>query len=161
MNKHSYRADARPTSYSHPTGEHRLVSGRPDRIAIWAVVMSCLALLIGVASAHAGSGGVASGGGSGTAGQTSAKKFSKIWSKYGTRTKRWARRTSKCESGGNPKAIGGHGKYRGAFQFMRATWKHAPRSPGGDPIRYTWRTQAVEAVRLKRRDGARHWPVCG
>ena len=58
------------------------------------------------------------------------------------------------------KAVGG-GRYRGAFQFMRSTWKNSPRSPGGDPIAYPYRTQAVVAVLLKRRDGAGHWPVCG
>jgi hypothetical protein len=51
--------------------------------------------------------------------------------------------------------------YRGAFQFMKATWRTSPKSPGGDPIRYSYRTQAVVAVMLKRRDGAGHWPVCG
>jgi hypothetical protein len=44
---------------------------------------------------------------------------------------------------------------------MKSTWNASPRSPGGDPIRFTYRTQGVVAVMLKRRDGAGHWPNCG
>jgi hypothetical protein len=36
---------------------------RPDRIALWAVVMSVIAMVAAAASAHAGSGGIGSGGG--------------------------------------------------------------------------------------------------
>ena len=75
--------------------------------------------------------------------------------------KRWARSTSQCESGGDPNAIGGGGSFRGAFQFMKSTWRTSPKSPGGDPIDYDYRTQAVVAVALKNRDGEQHWPVCG
>ena len=75
--------------------------------------------------------------------------------------KRWARTTSECESGGDPKAIGGGGRYRGAFQFLKATWRASPKSPGGDPIAYSFRTQAVVALLLRKRDGDNHWPVCG
>ncbi len=90
-----------------------------------------------------------------------AGKYSRLWSNVSAKNKRWARRTAECESGGNPKAIGYKGLYRGAFQFMRSTWRTSPKSPGGDPIRYTYKTQAYVAVRLKMRDGAGHWPVCG
>jgi hypothetical protein len=75
--------------------------------------------------------------------------------------KRWARRVADCESGRNPNALGYDGKYRGAFQFSLSTWRHAPRSPGGDPVAYSYRTQAFVAVRLMRRDGKGHWPSCG
>ena len=88
-------------------------------------------------------------------------KFQRLWNRVARRDRRWARRTAECESGGNPDAIGGGGLYRGAFQFMRSTWKRSPHSPGGDPIKYPYRTQAVVAVGLKKRDGAGHWPVCG
>jgi Transglycosylase-like domain len=74
--------------------------------------------------------------------------------------KRWARRVAACESGMNPDALGADGIYRGAFQFGEGTWKSAPKSPGGDPIAYSYRTQAFVAVRLKGRDGAGHWPNC-
>lgn len=77
------------------------------------------------------------------------------------KNKRWARRVAQCESGGNPNAIGGGGAYRGAFQFMRSTWRTSPRSPGGDPIDYSYKTQAFVAVRLKTRSGSSPWPSCG
>jgi hypothetical protein len=88
-------------------------------------------------------------------------KYNRIWFGFTGGERRWANRTAACESGRNPRAIGGGGMYRGAFQFMRSTWNRSPRSPGGDPIAYSYRTQAVVAVLLKRRDGAGHWPVCG
>jgi Transglycosylase-like domain len=89
-------------------------------------------------------------------------KYERLWVKRITLAeKRWARRTAECESGGDPDAIGGGGMYRGAFQFMRQTWKRSPQSPGGDPIAYSYKTQAVVAVMLKRQDGAGHWPNCG
>jgi len=74
--------------------------------------------------------------------------------------KRWARRVSECESGRNPDILGAGGRYRGAFQFSEGTWKNAPQSPGGDPIAYSYRTQAFVAVRLRGRDGDGHWPNC-
>ena len=70
-------------------------------------------------------------------------------------------RRAQCESGGDPRAIGGGGVYRGAFQFMRSTWKSSPKSPGGDPIAYPYKTQAVVAVVLMHRQGTSPWPVCG
>lgn len=77
------------------------------------------------------------------------------------KNKKWAKRVAICESGGNPNAIGSGGTYRGAFQFMRSTWKTSPRSPGGDPIDYSYKTQAFVAVRLKMRSGSSPWPSCG
>jgi hypothetical protein len=97
----------------------------------------------------------------GRAANESPGKYERLYKRIPTREKRWARKTSQCESGGNPDAIGGGGIYRGAFQFMRSTWKASPKTPGGDPVAYSYRTQAVVAVALKKRDGAGHWPVCG
>ena len=124
-------------------------------------------LVASSSSALAGGGGVGtgSGGSSGSGGKRShnsgGSKYDRIWHKTAKHDKRWARKTSRCESGGDPKAIGGGGKYRGAFQFARSTWRSSPKSPGGDPIKYSYRTQAVVAVKLKHRDGAGHWPNCG
>ena len=73
--------------------------------------------------------------------------------------KRWARRVSRCESGRNPNALGSGGRYRGAFQFSRSTWVDSPRSPGGDPVAYSYRTQAFVAVRLRTR--GRQRPLAG
>jgi hypothetical protein len=88
-------------------------------------------------------------------------RYARMWDKTSPRDRRWARKTAECESGRDPDAIGGGGQYRGAFQFLKSTWKAAPKSPGGDPIDYPYRTQAVVAIALKHRDGAGHWPVCG
>ncbi len=95
------------------------------------------------------------------AGDRVLAKYNRLWEQVSYRDRRWARQTSECESGGDPDAIGNGGMFRGAFQFMRSTWKTSPKSPGGDPIDYSYRTQAVVAVALKNRDGAQHWPVCG
>jgi hypothetical protein len=68
------------------------------------------------------------------------------------------RRIAKCESGGNPRAIGGGGRYRGKYQFSMATW----RSYGGkgDPIDASERTQDRIALRLYRDRGTSPWPNC-
>lgn len=68
-------------------------------------------------------------------------------------------RIAQCESGGNPRAIGGGGTYRGKYQFDRGTW----RSVGGhgDPARASEREQDRRALRLYRRSGTAPWPVCG
>lgn len=136
---------------------------RPDRFALWAVGLAVAALFAGAATADAGSGGMTTSTSSsdGDRLRTGGDRYARIWKKYPRRAKRWARRTSECESGGDPTAIGGGGKYRGAFQFMLRTWRNSPKTPGGDPIKFVWRTQAVVAVSLKRRDGAHHWPNCG
>lgn len=88
--------------------------------------------------------------------------YDRLWRKQVSQAnKRWARRVSECESGRRPTALSAGGRYRGAFQFSRATWRTAPKSPGGDPVSYSYRTQAFVAVRLKTRDGKGHWPNCG
>lgn len=141
---------------------------QPKLILLALAAAAAAFVILSLASpALAGSGGVSTDGNSGgaklTKKQSAASKarYKRLWNKVGSRDRRWARRTSACESGGNPKAIGGRGRYRGAFQFMKATWRVAPKSPGGDPIVFTYRTQAVVAVALKRRDGRGHWPSCG
>ena len=94
-------------------------------------------------------------------GETSPR-YQRLWDGLSDRNHRWARRTSRCESGMDRNIHGGGGTYHGAFQFMLSTWRNAPKSPGGDPHRYSWKTQAVVAIYLKKRDGARnHWPNCG
>ncbi len=125
------------------------------------LAVAAFSFALGAGSAQASGGiGTGSGGGS-SANHSSQAKYKRIWNKTSARDKRWAKHTAKCESGGDPKAIGGGGRYRGAFQFMKSTWRTSPKSPGGDPIKYTYKTQAVVAVKLKHRDGAGHWPVCG
>jgi hypothetical protein len=146
------------------------VSTKPRLLAI-VIALFATGLLTGAQASASTSGGIGTGSGgtgtttaSGTAGSTAERvgtRYDRIWDQTSVRDKRWAHSTSECESGGDPDAIGGGGLYRGAFQFMRSTWKASPKSPGGDPIAYPYRTQAVVAVLLKNRDGADHWPVCG
>ena len=137
------------------------------RILVPALIALIALAVVSTEVALAGSGGVAT-----TSGQSATKpkqteaggkasRYARIWEQTSRDDKRWARRTAQCESGGDPDAIGAGGLYRGAFQFMRETWATSPKSPGGDPIRYSYRTQAVVAVALMHRDGRGHWPVCG
>jgi hypothetical protein len=139
--------------------ERRALLDRPDRVAMWAFVLAVAVMIAAAASAHASSGGISSGG-TGAATTTNGR-YGSLWDSFATRDRRWAHRTSDCESGGDPEAIGGGGKYRGAFQFTLSTWRNAPKSPGGDPIDYSWTTQAVVAVLLKHHEGSSAWPSCG
>ena len=138
-------------------------------LAIAAAVMFSAGMAAADLAGAASSGGIGTGGGTATASgagttQSSPRlnaKYTRVYDSFKLKDKRWARTTSEWESGGNPGAIGGGGIYRGAFQFMRSTWKASPKSPGGDPVAYPYKTQAVVAVLLMHRDGAGHWPVCG
>lgn len=64
-----------------------------------------------------------------------------------------------CESGGNPRAIGGGGLYRGAYQFSYATW--AAVGGKGDPAAASMEEQTRRAAILYARSGPGQWPVCG
>ncbi len=126
------------------------------------LAVAAFSFVLGAGSAQASGGiGTGSGGGDSSGSRSSEAKYDRLWDNVSSRDKRWAKKTARCESGGDPNAIGGGGRYRGAFQFMKATWRTSPKSPGGDPIDYSYTTQAVVAVKLKHRDGAGHWPVCG
>jgi hypothetical protein len=144
---------------------------RPARAkvaAAAALAATAVAALL-ASSALAGGGGLSTG--TGPSGQPDKSqpsplnqapaKYDRMWRKVTPRDKRWASRTADCESGRDPDAIGGGGAYRGAFQFMRSTWRTSPKSPGGDPTAWNYRTQAVVAVALKRQQGTSPWPVCG
>ena len=132
--------------------------------ALVALAVACICA-VAPALAASGSGGVTIGGDTSSdipdVPPADASKYVRLWDKVAPHDKHWAKKTAQCESGGNPQAIGGGGKYRGAFQFMKSTWENAPKSPGGDPIDYPYKTQAVVAVALMRKDGAGHWPNCG
>jgi Transglycosylase-like domain len=132
-------------------------------LAMAAVAALAVAGFSMTATAGATDGGlsVSGSGGSGDGSGDGGGKYKRIWEDMSRKDKRWARRTSKCESGRDPDAIGGGGKYRGAFQFMKSTWRQAPKSPGGDPIKYSLVTQSVVAVKLKHREGTSAWPNCG
>jgi soluble lytic murein transglycosylase-like protein len=66
---------------------------------------------------------------------------------------------AQCESGGDPRAIGGGGAYRGKYQFSYGTW--ASVGGKGDPARASEREQDRRAAMLLRSGGRGHWPVCG
>ena len=68
------------------------------------------------------------------------------------------RRIAECESGGNPQAVSPGGRYRGKYQFTRATW----RSLGGrgDPADAPEWLQDRLALKLYRLRGKAPWPVC-
>ena len=64
-----------------------------------------------------------------------------------------------CESGGNPRAIGGGGTFRGKYQFDEATWQSVGGS--GDPAAAPEAEQDRRAAVLYAREGSTPWPVCG
>jgi len=137
------------------------------KLKIVLALMAVMALIGATAvamssSAVASSGGLsASSGGTGSGSGSGKSKYKRLWRKTSRHNKHWANKTAECESGKDPNAIGGGGQYRGAFQFMKSSWHHAPKTPGGDPIDYGYKTQAVVAVALKKREGTKPWPVCG
>jgi transglycosylase-like protein/putative peptidoglycan binding protein len=68
-------------------------------------------------------------------------------------------RIAQCESGGNPRAVGGGGQYRGKYQFSRATWRSVGGS--GDPAAASESEQDRRAAMLYQRSGRSSWPACG
>lgn len=87
---------------------------------------------------------------------------------YGTRTRPYSVEgadhlnwdaLAQCESGGNPRAIGGGGKYRGLYQFMLSTWQNL--GGQGDPIEHSSGEQTYRAKLLYKRSGRSPWPTCG
>lgn len=72
--------------------------------------------------------------------------------------KAWARSTSLCESGGNPRTNTGNGFY-GAFQFTASTAYAAGFKKL--PHLCSYYEQAVRAVHWRNVAGAGQWPVCG
>src|SRR3954469_20104142 len=99
-----------------------------------------LSFLLGASLAQA-SGGISTGSGGDPSGSRgSESKYERLWDRVSSRDKRWAKKTAECESGGDPRAIGGGGMYRGAFMFLKSSWRDSPKSPGGDPIKYPYKT---------------------
>jgi hypothetical protein len=65
---------------------------------------------------------------------------------------------ARCESGGNPRAVGGGGRYFGAFQFSLGAWRSVGMS--GNPIDHPYETQLAAAQRLVARSGWGQFPHC-
>ncbi len=64
-----------------------------------------------------------------------------------------------CESGGDPRAIGGGGQFRGKYQFTYETWAGVGGS--GDPAAAPEAEQDRRAAMLYAQAGSSPWPVCG
>lgn len=65
---------------------------------------------------------------------------------------------ARCESGGNPRAVGGGGRYFGAFQFSLGTWRSL--GMAGNPVDYPYAVQLDAAQRLVARSGWGQFPHC-
>jgi Transglycosylase-like domain/Putative peptidoglycan binding domain len=63
-----------------------------------------------------------------------------------------------CESGGNPRAVSPDGRYRGKYQFSRATWRAI--GGVGDPAAAPEAVQDAMAARLLAARGTSPWPSC-
>jgi hypothetical protein len=66
---------------------------------------------------------------------------------------------AECESGSNPRAVGGGGTYRGMYQFSLTTWRAV--GGKGDPVNASVGEQTRRARILYARSGPGQWPVCG
>jgi hypothetical protein len=65
---------------------------------------------------------------------------------------------ARCESGGNPRAISADGRYRGKYQFSRATWRAM--GGKGDPAKAAESVQDRIAAALLAASGTSPWPNC-
>jgi peptidoglycan hydrolase-like protein with peptidoglycan-binding domain len=63
-----------------------------------------------------------------------------------------------CESGGNPAAVSAGGRYRGKYQFSRATWRALGGT--GDPAKAPEAEQDRRAAALLAARGTSPWPNC-
>ena len=68
-------------------------------------------------------------------------------------------RIATCESGGDPTAVSADGRYRGKYQFSRATWRHMGGT--GDPAQASEAEQDRLAAKLLAQAGTSPWPNCG
>ena len=65
---------------------------------------------------------------------------------------------AQCESGGDPTAVSPDGRYRGKYQFLRATWRAL--GGEGDPAKASEAEQDLRAAALLERQGPDAWPHC-
>ena len=65
---------------------------------------------------------------------------------------------AQCESGGDPTAVSADGRYRGKYQFSRATWRAMGGS--GDPADAPEEEQDMRAAMLLEEQGPDAWPHC-
>ncbi|MBA3654561.1 MAG: transglycosylase family protein [Actinobacteria bacterium] len=67
-------------------------------------------------------------------------------------------RLADCESGRNPRAVGGRGRFFGAFQFLPSTWRSL--GMAGNPVDYDYATQKAVAARIPVSAWSRQFPAC-
>jgi lysozyme family protein len=67
-------------------------------------------------------------------------------------------RIAQCESGGDPTAVSASGRYRGKYQFSRATWRAM--GGHGDPAEAPEAEQDRRAAALLAARGTAPWPNC-
>jgi hypothetical protein len=67
-------------------------------------------------------------------------------------------RIAQCESGGDPTAVSADGRYRGKYQFSRATWRAMGGS--GDPAEAPESEHDAMAAKLLAARGTSPWPNC-
>ena len=151
---------------TNPTPKTEDMNGNSGNVRSGLAVVAMIAMIaLGTAvTAFAGGGGVGTGGGGGGGGEksgTTGDRYQQAWDNFSTKDKRWARRTSQCEAGGDPDIHSPGKDYHGAFQFLKSTWQAAPMSKGRDPHVHSWKTQAVVAVKWMHKAGKDQWPVCG
>jgi peptidoglycan hydrolase-like protein with peptidoglycan-binding domain len=75
-----------------------------------------------------------------------------------TNLPRVLRRIAECESGGDPTAASPDGRFRGKWQFTRATWHRL--GGAGDPAKAAESVQDRLALKLYRQSGTDPWPAC-
>jgi peptidoglycan hydrolase-like protein with peptidoglycan-binding domain len=74
------------------------------------------------------------------------------------RTGSLLQRIGACESGGDPRAVSADGRYRGKYQFSRATWRAL--GGRGDPAKAPESLQDRMAAKLLAVRGTSPWPNC-
>ena len=127
-------------------------------------VVSMIAMLsLGTTvTALAGGGGIDTGGGGGGGDkQSGGDRYQAEWNSFSAKDRKWAHNTSECEANKDPNIHSPGRDYHGAFQFLKSTWQAAPWSKGRDPHNYSWKIQAVVAVKWMHKAGKSQWPVCG
>ena len=65
---------------------------------------------------------------------------------------------ARCESGGNPRAVGGGGRYFGAFQFVLSTWRNLGGT--GNPIDHSYAVQKSIAAKIPVSAWDTQFPTC-
>jgi hypothetical protein len=151
------------TDYTSKTED--LTDGAAGNIRSGLAILTMVVMIaLGTAvTAFAGGGGVGTGGGGDGSGDTQSggDRYAAEWDSFSAKDRRWARQTSECEAGQDPNIHSPGKTYHGAFQFLKSTWQQAPWSKGRDPHRYSWKVQAVVAVKWMHKAGKDQWPVCG